>query len=109
MSRKNRVEQPQRQAGEKDASAGRFADYFWVNVVFFSFLALLSYVVWMSCQAPSDDQAVKMVLADTFKFMIYLFGGGFLVVTLFDAAYDFFSQKAEAEPDSASPSQSQGQ
>jgi hypothetical protein len=38
-----------------------------------------------------------MVLRDTFQFMIFLFGGGFLVVTMFDAAYDFFAEKAESE------------
>jgi hypothetical protein len=95
MSKKNRQE------GSKEgvaAPAGsRFADYFWANLIFMAFLTVLSYVVWQSCQSPSDDPAVKMVLGDTFQFMIYLFGGGFLVVTLFDAAFDFFADKAEAD------------
>src|SRR6185369_9208510 len=95
MSKKNR--QDHQANGPRQAESGsRFADYFWANLIFFAFLGTLSYVVWMSCQAPSDDAAVKLVLADTFKFMIFLFGGGFLVVTLFDAAYDFFAEKAEA-------------
>lgn len=95
MSKKNR--DTQKSAALPAESGSRFADYFWANLIFFSFLAVLSYVVWVSCQAPSDDQAVKMVLGDTFKFMIFLFGGGFLVVSLFDAAYDFFAEKAETD------------
>jgi hypothetical protein len=96
MSKKNRQD---KQPDSQNPSGGgsRFADYFWANLIFFAFLATLSYVVWMSCQAPSDDAAVKLVLGDTFKFMIFLFGGGFLVVTLFDAAFDFFAEKAETE------------
>jgi hypothetical protein len=100
MSKKNRQDgnNGQRNADPQKGDGGsRFADYFWANLIFFAFLTTLSYVVWVSCQAPSDDQAVKMVLQDTFKFMICLFGGGFLVVTLFDAAYDFFAEKAESE------------
>jgi hypothetical protein len=99
MSKKNRQEASAAQRGEgrKGEGGSRFADYFWANLIFMAFLATLSYVVWVSCQAPGDDQAVKMVLQDTFKFMILLFGGGFLVVTLFDAAYDFFAEKAESE------------
>ena len=97
MSKKNRQESQQR-AQESGESGSRFADYFWANLIFFAFLATLAYVVWMSCQAPTDDAAVKLVLGDTFKFMIFLFGGGFLVVSLFDAAYDFFAEKAESDP-----------
>jgi hypothetical protein len=98
MSKKNRQEQSRQAGSQASEGSSRFADYFWANIIFFAFLTVLGYVVWVSCQAPSDDQAVKLVLADTFKFMIFLFGGGFLVVTLFDAAYDFFAEKAESDP-----------
>jgi hypothetical protein len=100
MSKKNRHESQQQQAKAAPAPQGgsRFADYFWANLIFFAFLTLLSFTVYQSCKAPSDDQAVKMVLDDTFKFMIFLFGGGFLVVSLFDAAYDLFADKAESDP-----------
>jgi hypothetical protein len=96
MSKKNRQD-GQKQAASQGATGFQFADYFWANLIFFAFLVLLSYVVWVSCQAPTDDAAVKAVLSDTFKFMIFLFGGGFLVVTMFDAAYDFFSEKAGSD------------
>jgi len=96
MSKKNRQDgQGSRERQEEGGS--RFADYFWANLIFLGFLSILSYVVWQSCQAPADYQAVKLVLGETFKFMILLFGGGFLVVTLFDAAYDFFAEKAETD------------
>lgn len=110
MSKKNRQEN--RKAGAPAAAkgeGGRLADYFWANLVFFAFLFILAYVVWQSCIQPGDDPAVRAVLGETFKFMIYLFGGGFLVVTLFDAAYDFFAEKAEkgaedgSSPESAAP------
>ena len=95
MSKKNRNE-AQGRAETKPEESSRLADYFWANLIFFAFLTVLSFVVWQSCQSPSDDPSVKAVLAETFKFIIFLFGGGFLVVTLFDAAYDFFAEKAES-------------
>ena len=99
MSKKNRHDsQQQGKSAEAPAEGSRFADYFWANLIFFAFLTLLSFTVYQSCKAPSDDQAVKLVLDDTFKFMIFLFGGGFLVVSLFDAAYDLFADKAESDP-----------
>src|SRR5271170_7618802 len=95
MSKKSRQENQKGSAAQ--APESRFADYFWANLIFFGFLTILAYVVWVSCQAPTDDASVKMVLRDTFQFIIFLFGGGFLVVTMFDAAYDFFAEKAEAQ------------
>ena len=100
MSKKNRQDNGQGKQKEEE-SQSRLADYFWANLIFFGFLFLLSFLVWQSCQAPSDDAAVKIVLSETFRFMIYLFGGGFLVVTLFDAAFDFFAEKAGEEPASS--------
>jgi hypothetical protein len=98
MSKKNREAQ-EKEKPRPQAEANRWMDYFWANVIFFAFLALLAYVVRASCEAPSDDQnpAVKLVLDETFRFITVLFGGGFLLVTLFDAAYEFFSHKAEEE------------
>lgn len=96
MAKKNRNEGPKGQGAAAPAES-RFNDYFWANVLFFAFLFILSAVVWQNCQAPSDNEAVQLVLKDTFFFMISLFGGGFLVVTMFDAAYDFFADTAESE------------
>lgn len=96
MSKKNRQEQP---SGKDPAPKpqSRLADYVWANLIFFGFLTLLSLVVWKSCESPTDEAPIKVVLNETFKFIVYLFGGGFLVVTLFDAAYDYFAGKAENE------------
>lgn len=77
----------------------KFSDYFWANVVFWAFLSLLTALLWTTCQEPSDDAAVRYVLGDTFKFMLLLFGGGFTVVSLFDAAYDYFAGRAEGGQD----------
>jgi hypothetical protein len=73
----------------------RLAEYFWANAAFWAFLAVLAGILWNTCLDPSDDAAVRYVLGDTFRFMLLLFGGGFAVVTLFDAAYEYFADRAE--------------
>ncbi len=92
MSKKNRQENSS--AKPSQAPQSRFGDYLWANGIFFGFLVLLAWVVWVSCQAPTDDAQIQAVMGETFKFLIVLFGAGFLVVTLFDAAFDFFEEKA---------------
>jgi hypothetical protein len=93
MSKKNR---PSTNAGQSQAAApNRLADYFWANLIFFIFLFVLAYVVRVSSEAKGDEPAVKAVLDETFKFFLLLLGGGFLVVTLFDAGYEFFAAQAE--------------
>jgi uncharacterized membrane protein YesL len=78
----------------------QWKDYLWANLIFLGFLILLTFVVWQSSSSPTDDQHITAVLKQTFKFMVFLFGGGFVVLTLFDAAYDFFSSRAGEEPGS---------
>ena len=95
MSKKNRSEQ--RNDAGAPAKPNRLADYFWANLIFFVFLLALSFVVRASSEAPGDDAAVKAVLDETFKFFLLLMGGGFLVVTLFDAGYEFFAAQAGEE------------
>lgn len=98
MSKKNRE---QASPAAKSVAGSRFSDYFWANVIFFAFLLVLAFIVRASCQAPSDDPSVKqamdVVLGDTFQFFLVLMGGGFLLVTLFDAAYEHFSAKADSD------------
>ena len=94
MSKKNRPEARQDGAALKP---NRLADYFWANLIFFAFLFVLAFIVRSSAESPTDDAAVTAVLDDTFKFFILLMGGGFLVVTLFDAGYEFFAAQAEEE------------
>ena len=98
MSKKNRE---QGAAPAKAATVSRFSDYFWANLVFFAFLLALGYIVKASCEAPSDDpsvkQAVDIVLKDTFNFFLTLMGGGFVLVTLFDAAYEHYNAQAKQD------------
>ncbi|HTB22266.1 MAG TPA: hypothetical protein VK914_06135 [bacterium] len=96
MSKKNRDEHDKTAAAP--VPAPRWADYFWANCIFFAFLAVLLLVVRLSCMAPEDAQtpAIQYVLDTTLEFLFFLFAGGFLLVTLFDAAYEFFAGKAEA-------------
>jgi bacteriorhodopsin len=100
MSKKNRDNQPAA-AGAKAAGGSRFSDYFWANLAFFAFLFVLAFVVRASCESPSDDasvrQAVGLVLDETFKFFLLLMGGGFLLVSLFDAAYEHYSAQAQQD------------
>lgn len=96
MSKKNRLSTNPGQA-EKPAAPNRLADYFWANLIFFIFLFVLAFIVRVSSEAKGDEPAVKAVLDETFKFFLLLMGGGFLVVTLFDAGYEFFAHQAEEE------------
>ncbi|MGH7442046.1 MAG: hypothetical protein ACREKE_05165 [bacterium] len=103
MSKKNRDETEAPRALTQGAT--RWSDYFWVCLIFFSFVAVLAYATWLSCQAPGDDQiqAVGVVLSQTLWFFVLLMGGGFLLVLLFDAAYEFFAGKAGQEPPPQEP------
>jgi hypothetical protein len=92
---KNKPRNDLKTPGTEAPKASRLADYFWANLIFFGFLLVLAFVVRKSAEAPGDDAAVKIVLDETFRFMLLLFGGGFLLVTLFDAAYEFFASQAE--------------
>ncbi len=93
MSKKNQESRDKQQAAVKGSKLG---DYVWANIIFLAFLFILSGVVWQSVSNPGDDPAVTQVLKDAFRFLIYLFAGGFLLVTLFDAAFEFFAEQAEA-------------
>lgn len=93
MAKKNRIDSPK--AALADAKPSRLADYFWANVIFFAFLFILAFIVRKSCEAPGDDPAVRKVLDDAFSYLMLLFGGGFLLVTLFDAAYGFFAERSD--------------
>ncbi|HXB97696.1 MAG TPA: hypothetical protein VNZ54_06555 [bacterium] len=92
MAKKNRDAQP---VAAPAKPASRWADYFWANLIFFAFLFTLAGIVRGSCEAGADDpnvrQAVNAVLTETFQFLLLLMGGGFLLVTVFDAAYEHFS------------------
>lgn len=96
MSKKQREAQAQAAAGAQPAN--RWADYFWANLIFFVFLFVLAYVVRLSCASVTDEPAVKqavdVVLDQTFHFLLLLMGGGFLLVTLFDASYEHFNALA---------------
>ncbi|HXC63552.1 MAG TPA: hypothetical protein VNZ67_04300 [bacterium] len=100
MAKKNRDAQAAAVAPAKNA--GRWADYFWANLIFFAFLFILAGVVRGTCETGADDpnvrQAVNAVLSETFEFLLLLMGGGFLLVTVFDAAYEHFSAQ-EADGD----------
>jgi hypothetical protein len=95
MSKKNRSDG--RPGTSAAAKPNRLADYFWANLIFFSFLFILAFLVRSSAEAPGDDPAVTAVLNETFGFFMKLMGGGFLLVTLFDAGYEFFAIQAEEE------------
>jgi hypothetical protein len=98
MSKKNRDEHEKTgPAGSVPDPTSRWSDYFWANVIFLSFLFALLYAVWHGCVSPTDDQmpAIQYVVNGTFFFLAALLGGGFLLVTLFDAAYEFFADTAE--------------
>ncbi len=94
QDRKDREKERQAR-GSAARGTGRLAEYFWANLIFWAFIGALSLFTWESCQSPSDSEAVRYVLSDTFRFILLLFGAGFTLVTLFDWAYDFFASRAE--------------
>ena len=104
MSKKSRQEGAKPAA---PAARSRWADYFRANVIFFAFLFLLAWVVKASCESPDDQAqaAVGEVLRQTFTFLLLLFGGGFALVTLFDAAYEFYSAEPDEAPAGEGPAQ----
>ena len=73
----------------------RFKEYLWANLAFWGFLLCLSLLAWLSCVDPADDAAIGYVLGFTFRFLILLFGIGFTVVTLFDAALDAVVERSK--------------
>jgi hypothetical protein len=79
----------------KSGESTKLAEYFWANLIFWAFLLVVVFVVWSGASDPNDDPAIKLVLKDTRKFILLLFGGGFTLVTLFDLAYDFFAKRAD--------------
>jgi hypothetical protein len=97
MAKKNRDVQPETSPAAGPISASRWSDYFWANVIFLAFLFVLLTAVKAACVSPGDDQmpAVQFVVNGTFFFLGALLFGGFVLVTLFDAAYEFFAAKAE--------------
>lgn len=98
MSKKNRDSQGQESAGLPETS--RWSDYLWANLIFLACLAVLIYATRASCLSPGDDQtpALGIVLDQTLWFFGLLLGLGFMLVTLFDAAYEFFAGRAEQAP-----------
>ena len=107
MAKKNRNDNRNDGASNTAVSKpNRLMDYFWANLIFFAFLFVLASVVRYSSEMPGDDSAVKQVMDDTFGFFLKLMGGGFLLVTLFDAGYEFFAEQAEEdEAPQSTPSQ----
>jgi hypothetical protein len=107
MAKKNRYnDRGDAAAPAAGAPPSRIADYFWANLIFFGFLFILAMIVRYSCEMPGDDPAVKSVLDETFSFFLKLMGGGFLLVTLFDAGYEFFAAQAgEEEAAGSAPGQ----
>lgn len=93
MSKKNRP------TSSNDAPRpSRLREYFWANLIFLTFVLALAWLVRLSCETPGDDEAVREVLNQAFRYFVFLLGGGFLLVTFFDAGYELFAAKAEEEP-----------
>jgi len=60
-----------------------FMEYFWANVLFWGFLAVLALATYVVTGGIWDD-----VMRKTLKFIFGVFGGGFTLVSVLDFLYD---------------------
>ena len=63
--------------------ASRFRTYLYVNLIFWAFLAAIAVAVYISTGAQWDG-----IMTSVMKFHFLIVGGGFTLVSLFDALYD---------------------
>ena len=65
--------------------ASRFRTYLFVNLIFWSFLVAIAVAVYISTGAQWDG-----VMKSVMKFLFLVVGGGFTLVSIFDAIYDAY-------------------
>jgi len=88
MSKKNKNKEKKNESGEN----GEFTlkDYFYINLIFWAFLGVLSIVVFFSTGGKWDP-----VIKNVFGFIFLVFGGGFTAVSVFDLVYERIAKKNE--------------
>jgi len=82
--------------------ASKFAEYAYVNLIFWGFLVLLCAAVYVDCAVcgvVKFGDAPDEVMTQVFKFILLVFGLGFTAVSVFDWLYDRYAGEEEtAEP-----------
>ncbi len=86
MSNKEQKKQPQKT--EKEGFS--LKDYFYINVIFWVFLFLVAVIVFITAGGKWDP-----VIESAFGFIFIVFGGGFVLVSIFDYLYEKFAGKDE--------------
>lgn len=73
--------------------ASRFRTYLLVNLIFWAFLVAIAVAVYISTGAQWDG-----VMKSVVKFLFLVVGGGFTLVSVFDALYEaYYGDEDDAE------------
>ena len=77
----------------------KFQEYLYVNLIFWGFLVLLCAAVYIDCVISGVVKfgEIDEVIGQVFKFILFVFGGGFTAVSVFDALYDKFAGQETPE------------
>lgn len=82
-------------------------EYVYVNLIFWGFLIVLCAVVYIDCVVSGVVKfgEIDEVIKQVFQFILFVFGGGFTAVSIFDYLYDKFADPEDArgeEPEASS-------
>lgn len=86
MSKNRNRETKQNQPAKQESGAFTFKDYFYINIFFWAFLAVVSVIVFFSTGAKMDP--IDPIMENVFTFIFLVFGLGFTAVSIFDAVYE---------------------
>ena len=71
-----------------DESGFSLKDYFYINLFFWAFLAVIAIIVFITSGGKMDP-----VIKNVFAFIFLVFGGGFTFVSVFDFIYEKTAKK----------------
>lgn len=70
----------------------RIEEYFYANLLWWGFLALLALISYFTCGGVWDD-----IFTGVLKFIFIILGGGFTMVSVLDYVYDSTVNRGAAE------------
>ena len=79
-------------------TTSKFAEYAYVNLIFWGFLLLLCAAVYVDCAwcgVIKFGESPDEVMTQVFKFILLVFGLGFTAVSVFDWVYDRYAGEEE--------------
>ncbi len=70
----------------------KFQEYFYANLLFWGFLAVVALISFFTCGAVWDD-----VTSGVMEFLFVILGGGFTLVSVLDYLYENYTQQQSPE------------